>query len=179
MFFHINFRAETMLKNIAQITCYLGVITLGFLAGCGETEQQPLTHEVSNPLVEDGRWSALHAAVDEGNSARVKELLEAGVDVNVIAVAKNDYSLTPLHLAARRGDVLMAQMFLSKGADVNVPMSTGETPLHTAVKAGHRAMVVFLLGKGADKSLESFYIKSPLALAQELKRQDLVDALSK
>jgi ankyrin repeat protein len=121
----------------------------------------------------------LHAAVHEGNSARMKELLADGVDVNVNAVSKNDYSCTPLHLAAERGDVLMAQMLIVKGAEVNGSMSTGETPLHTAVKAGHRAMVVFLLSKGADASTESFYIQSPMALAQEMNRQDLVDALSK
>jgi ankyrin repeat protein len=151
---------------------------LSFFVGCGDDgAQEVLTHEVSNPLVEEGRWSALHAAVQEGNSAKLKDLLAAGVDVNVKAVAKDDYSATPLHLAAKRGDVVMAQMLMEKGADVNSEMTTGEMPLHTSVKAGHRAMVLFLLGKGADPNSESFYIQSPIAIAEEMNRQDLIDAL--
>jgi ankyrin repeat protein len=158
---------------------WLAVLLSALLAcGCG-SDADGLTHELANPLVDDNRWSALHAACSKGDVARARELLNAGIDPNVVALAKDDLACHPLHLAAERGDVVLAQLLMEKGAKISAEKSTGATPLHSAVENGHRAMVVFLMGKGADPSSESFYVHSPMKLAQDMGRQDLVDALKR
>lgn len=166
----------------ASVSFCLRVLACVFLLaawGCGAKRgnDEPMTTEAGNPLVQNGRWSEMHQAVDEGNRTKLQSMLSKGLSPEVAAVKKEDRWLRPLHLAAQKGDVMVAQVLVEAGADVNSEMSTGETPLHTAVKAGHRAMVVFLLSKGADRDKESFYIHKPMKLAEELGRQDLVDAL--
>ncbi len=56
----------------------------------------------------------LSRAVNDGNVAVTTRLLDAGADVNT----KADGHWTPLHLAARRGDVAMVELLVARGATV-------------------------------------------------------------
>jgi ankyrin len=53
--------------------------------------------------------------------------------------------LTPLHLAARFGQVKAAEVLLAKGADANAETTSGERPLHLAAAHGHAAMIELLI----------------------------------
>ena len=62
--------------------------------------------------------------------------------------------ITPLHDAARRGDLKKAKALLKAGADLSArDEHLRSTPLAWAAKFGHIDMVKFLLKKGAPKSL--------------------------
>ena len=66
----------------------------------------------------------------------------------------NWLGITPLHEAARKGDVMAARALLKSGADLNArDEHLGSTPLAWAAKFGHMKMVKFLLKKGAPKNL--------------------------
>jgi ankyrin repeat protein len=148
------------------------------LVGCGsESSLEPLTQERNNPLVEGGRWSALHEAVHKGNSIRAMELLSKGIDVNVQSALASDYGVTPLYLACERGDTGLILSLLERGADINKGKSTGASPLHAAVEAGHRAVVELLCSKGAKVDIETLYVHKPLEIAQNLGRKDIVEVL--
>lgn len=54
----------------------------------------------------------LHTAVAAGNHAIVERLLDAGADINI----KSNGHWTPLHAAARRGDLAMVDMLVARGA---------------------------------------------------------------
>jgi ankyrin repeat protein len=78
-----------------------------------------------------------------------RSLLGAGADPNV---AQGD-GMTPLHLAAERGNVEMAKLLIGARANVNAKTRIGEyTPLHVASAGGHVQVVEALLSAGADAS---------------------------
>ena len=60
-------------------------------------------------------------------------LLGAGADVN----ATQHGGYTPLHEAAQSGDVELAELFLSAGADPTILSDAAETPAEIAEAAGH------------------------------------------
>lgn len=58
---------------------------------------------------------------------------------------------SPLHDAAREGDVEAIQRLLAAGADPNAKAAyLGDTPLHTAALMGHADAIAALLKGGAD-----------------------------
>jgi ankyrin repeat protein len=156
------------------------IFCLFLLWGCGDADRhEALTHEVSNPLVANGRWSALHEAVVKSNHARVKQLVEKGCDVNVVAAASSDHQVTPLILASKMGDMDIFETLVQAGADLHLAMSTGETALHLAVRSGDVEMVRRLVALGAQPDQESFYTESPIVLAQKANQKEILKALRK
>ena len=60
---------------------------------------------------------------------------------------------TPLHHAARDGDVEAARRLIARGADVNARANGAHTPLMAVASYGEIEMVRFLLAQGADPTL--------------------------
>lgn len=81
--------------------------------------------------------------------AYVGELLEAGADVETADLKPNEGE-TPLHHAARTGNVELAKLLVAKGGRVNVSAPSGFTPLHVAAGLNRQAMTEYLLLAGAD-----------------------------
>jgi len=80
-------------------------------------------------------------AVVENNLARIKDLLQKGVDPNDYV----DDELRPLHFAAQSNSVDAAQLLITAGADVNARTDPGqETALDIAKLHGHKQFVDFL-----------------------------------
>ena len=101
--------------------------------------------------IRDG-GTALHFAAHDGRDAVVRALLDAGVDVNVLASAWDN---TPLHVAVRPGARATPEtlrILIDAGADVNARTTFyGSTPLHFAAKyIRNPAMTAALLDAGAD-----------------------------
>ncbi len=83
----------------------------------------------------------------QGHVDVVKVLLENGADIQ----AQRVYEGTPLHDAARKGFVHIAELLLSHAADINSKEEDQRrTPLHRAVAANKLRMVQYLLSSGAD-----------------------------
>ncbi|MHC4208042.1 MAG: ankyrin repeat domain-containing protein, partial [Planctomycetota bacterium] len=57
---------------------------------------------------------------------------------------------TPLHWAAKTGDIKQLNSLLSSGADVNSRDNDTWSPLHWAAHKGHKQAVELLITKGAD-----------------------------
>src|SRR5579859_841688 len=57
---------------------------------------------------------------------------------------------TALHMAARRGNILVAEALLDCKANIEARDKPGDTPLRRAVNCGKTEMVAFLLSRGAD-----------------------------
>ncbi|HEY6411723.1 MAG TPA: ankyrin repeat domain-containing protein [Ktedonobacteraceae bacterium] len=77
----------------------------------------------------------------------VRVLAKAGANVNAQERLKH---CTALHMAARRGNVPVAEALLDCGADLEARDKLGETPLRRAVNCGKTEMVAFLLSRGAN-----------------------------
>ena len=68
---------------------------------------------------------SIHDAAAKGDIEAVKQLVDAGTDVN----AKDEDENTPLHRAAYYGHKEIVVLLIAKGADVNVKNDVGYTPL--------------------------------------------------
>jgi ankyrin repeat protein len=97
----------------------------------------------------------LHKAAREGDADRVRELLDAGADVNVRNTDKQRLQYTPLHWAAYYGHLEIAEILISRGADLDAVDPDYSTPLYLAAEEGHPKVVEFLISKGAEVNVKS------------------------
>lgn len=72
---------------------------------------------------------------------------------------------TPLHMAANRGQLVVAQFLLANGAEVDAKNNSNETPLHVAARGGHKAMVELLLSHKANVKAADNNGQTPLHMA--------------
>ena len=77
----------------------------------------------------------------------VRALVQGGARVNAQAGVKR---CTALHMAARRGNVDVAQALLDCGADIEARDSLGDTPLRRAVNCEKTDVASLFLARGAD-----------------------------
>jgi ankyrin repeat protein len=122
-----------------------------------------------------GGTTALMWAVSEGHAEAASVLLEAGADVNArshyVAAANGrgfegrtpvasrtdpkteEFAsgwLTPLMLAAREGDLELARILVSGGADIDAVAGDGKTALALSIFNGNYEVASFLVDNKAD-----------------------------
>jgi ankyrin repeat protein len=119
--------------------------------------------------------TALWIAVRNGDYQNSESLIDAGADVNCQAVQCNEALLASwhrvlllrgaatntqvqcgdflLHIACKRGSVILVKLLLSAGADVNCVNELGRSPIYYARALGHAHIVKALLAHGAGDSL--------------------------
>lgn len=103
---------------------------------CGRHEENPL-----HILIEKIDLSFIDGATEHV----IERFLKCGVNVN----SPDAYGFTPLHKAAKTGDITSAAYLVKNGADIRVKTKQGHTPLHLAA-AGNPQTTKFLIGVGAD-----------------------------
>ena len=102
-----------------------------------------------------GCTPSLHKAAREGDADRVRKLLDAGADVNVRNADKQRLQYTPLHWAAHFGHLEIAELLISRGADLDAEDPAYSTPLYLAAEEGHPKVVEFLISKGAEVNVKT------------------------
>ncbi|XP_076803702.1 uncharacterized protein LOC143447466 isoform X2 [Clavelina lepadiformis] len=120
-----------------------------------------------------GKISFLGMAVDKGNEALVRLLMQAGASPN--QRMREDKSSEraidvgyPLQEASKQGDEAIVQVLLDYGADVNIGQDTRTgTALHLAAKHNHVEVARILLSHGADIIAIDRCLNTPLHLAAE------------
>jgi len=101
-------------------------------------------------------WTPLHWAIERDDRSFYKRaevalgLIDAGADVNM----EDFYKVTPLHMAARKGNVELAKRLVEEGANLeavkgNIYPEFRLTPLGDAVMHGQRETARYLIGVGA------------------------------
>lgn len=144
--------------------------------GCSEPERTDrdglIAHESAvAPVEHDYSGFDIVKATQYGAIGRVKELIEAGWDVN----QPDSETVTLLHWAAINNRKDIIKYFLDKGASVDaVGGELNATPLHWATRQGHLGAVVLLLAAGADPSLRDAEGCSCIHLAAQFGHTALV-----
>jgi ankyrin repeat protein len=113
----------------------------------------------------------LHIAARAGNNEMVTFLVQAGANPNL----KDRFGYTPLHIALEIKDTNMVQDLMTLHPDVNIPTNDNETPLHIAIKENNKLSVInLLITQGANPALNNKFGKTPIQLALDQGRMDLV-----
>ncbi|KAF3142685.1 Leucine-rich repeat serine/threonine-protein kinase 2 [Orbilia oligospora] len=85
---------------------------------------------------------------------------------------------TPLIAAARKGFIKIVEILVRERADLDgKEYSLQWTAFSCAIVGGHAAVVEFLVSKGADLETKDKYGQTPLMLAAEWEREQIVDIL--
>jgi truncated hemoglobin YjbI len=100
---------------------------------------------------DDGGHTPLYCVANEcqaaGRADVVRALVHAGANVDAADGVKR---CTPLHMAARRGNVEVAEALLDCGAGIEARDSLRDTPLRRAVNCNKADVAALLLSRGAD-----------------------------
>jgi uncharacterized protein len=162
--------------SAAQFYPYLGyhlfgLCAAGAAAGSGHIETLELLIEKGASIPE----SALYQAAENGHYEMVKFLAKCQIDPNYKADRE-----TALIKAAIQQDLLMVELLLSIGADVNSGIDIRPwTALHWAAVEGHLEMTRMLVAAGAEVNAGIFDWKTPLEFACENRHDDVIKFLIK
>ena len=97
--------------------------------------------------------SFLHLAVEIGSLKACEALLDYLEDVHINA--RNLLMMQPLHIAAEKGHLQVAQLLVRSGAEINAIDLNGDTPLHFACVNGHLNVVSWLLTRGPNLQIKN------------------------
>jgi len=92
-----------------------------------KTVKRLLQAKADATMVDQHGWNLLHVAALRSriDAEMFNVLIEAKADVNGLTVEKD----SPLHVAARNGNLTAAKILVSNGADLQRPNTAGKTPL--------------------------------------------------
>ena len=131
---------------------------------------------VAVAFADEPTWTALHAAVDQGDQVAVERILRRQP---TLLDAPEAGGHTPLHLAAGNGNAKMTKLLLDHGADIEAQDTCGWTPLHTAVSGNRPVVVRLLLDRKAAINAKDRRGQTPLRLAEKSGHKDLVELLQR
>uniref|UniRef100_A0A3P9PDV9 G protein-coupled receptor kinase interacting ArfGAP 2b n=1 Tax=Poecilia reticulata TaxID=8081 RepID=A0A3P9PDV9_POERE len=102
-----------------------------------KAKYQMLAYVHRMPCRDDDSVTQLHSSVRTGNLETCLRLLSLGAQANFFHPEKGN---TPLHIAAKAGQILQAELLAVYGADPGALDSSGKTPIDNARQAGHKEL---------------------------------------
>ncbi|EKX35521.1 hypothetical protein GUITHDRAFT_155476 [Guillardia theta CCMP2712] len=147
--------------------------------------------EVDSEGVSEETMQDFWIAAEDGNVARVSELIATGIAVDSVQT-DDSYELsgladrnrdqtsggtTALHIASMFGHADLARMLLEKGASVASTTPESNTPLHVAVINQNKDVIRVLVEAGADADAENAFEESPKSIARMMNLSSDVLAL--
>ena len=146
------------------LTLVVGALSLLTIVGCGIFSEEPVSAPTATPRAiapaattptqaptEEAPGSVsidtdFYRAVWTGDADTVRQLVDAGADVNAIDQDGNPF----LQQAVWRDHVAVARVLIDAGADVNAKDSEDNPLLHEAIWWGHLEVAQVLIDAGAD-----------------------------
>lgn len=110
----------------------------------------------------------LFDAAGKGDVTKVRQLLDAGVDVNAGGLPLGQLNNgSSLMIAAKKGHVGVVELLLDRGADINAKSSLDKmTPLMWAAIGAQVEVVRLLLDRGADVNVKGIQGVTALSLTK-------------
>ncbi len=121
-------------------------------------------------VISESVWEAAR----QGDLDVLKKSLQNEAQVNE---RDPETGMTPLHIAAANGKIMVSQMLIDNDARVNILDFEGQTPLIKAARNGHTEIVRQLLEYGANPNIRDKNGKTALDWASFFKHEDIVRRL--
>ncbi|MES1257483.1 MAG: ankyrin repeat domain-containing protein [Acidobacteriota bacterium] len=131
-------RGRTLLHGAAEAGC-LDMVRMLLRHGAAVNETDQLLHNAVSRCA--------YACGAPGGPAVIRALARAGARIDLPDAAGQ---CTPLHMAARQGNIGIGEALIECGADLEARDARGNTPLRSAVDAGKVHMAEMLAERGAD-----------------------------
>ncbi|KAL6705664.1 hypothetical protein ACN47E_006453 [Coniothyrium glycines] len=97
-------------------------------------------------------WQEFHFQITKAPINNIEAILRQHPEPRTLTRSVDGLRRTPLHLAAQRGDIKLAQVLLDFGADINAKDSEPATILDFAIAFNNSEFVAFLIERGVDES---------------------------
>ncbi len=136
----------------------LAIATAAALSSCLSPAPKPAPTPSPSPQPEE---KDLYALVGSGDMAGLRELLKSREFLN----QPDERGEYPLHIAAARDDVPIAEFLIAMGATVDSKNREGKTPLKVALDAGQDAVAGALANRGANLYIKDGSGADPLEAA--------------
>ena len=135
-----------------------------------------LAHNANINAQTSGNVSIVREAVIVNHYRIVEVLVQHGANIN----AQNTEGWTPLMHAAMYGSPRLVRLLLAHGADVHLRANDGSTALHCAVSwRRDKDSIGQLLAHGADPTQSDKFGQTPITLARDKHRPDIVALLKR
>jgi truncated hemoglobin YjbI len=179
---HVSLRSATRDRFIAEVERDRSCVRLLGLRGQTLLHEAALVGEAELAAVlirsgadPDAREAEGHTPLYRASTGEVaRKLLAAGATADVVSGPTRG---TPLHQAARRGNVGVAQALLDHGAAIDARDAKHETPLRRAVNCRQLPIVQLLIRHGANPHAPDRRGVTPLGVARTAEmKQALSDA---
>ncbi len=121
--------------------------------------------------IRPGYSQDIYTAVAEGNVDLTRQLLEK--EPGLLNLRNTDL-LTPLNLAAERGQSEVAALLLSLGADPTIGDRENSQPVHLAAISGSIPVMDMLLEKGVDIDTKDMNLMTPLLFAASRGQTEMI-----
>jgi ankyrin repeat protein len=132
-----------------------------------------VTVDYSSPTAK--KWPLLLEALQNGNLETVKQLIEEGINVNLLRDG-----VTPLMIAASKGHKDIAEALLQAGVNINEVNDEGWTALHKAAfDQADPGVIELLLQSGINGETKDKAGKTALNLAQGKGHREIVKTIQK
>lgn len=139
----VQFMLEQKPEVINELSSH-GFYPLGIAAHFGQEEIVRillLQHANPNAASKNGyQVFPIHSALSGQHDRIVKQLIEAGAEVNVLQSSRT----SPLHLAAQQGNIDLIIVLLEHGADISVRNEFGQTAADLASEKGFHEIAEIL-----------------------------------
>ena len=156
---------ELIAKSKEYLDEELKVLDFLFAHGCdarisgGRDERTPLSL-----LIAEKDLSHLGDAAE----LVMERFVQRGSEVNAV----DKYGNTPLHEAARTGDIPAIKFLVKRGAQINVQNQEKRTPLHLAAARGNVSSTKLLMELGADHMIKDENDLTPVELSKKSMQEE-------
>ena len=145
------------------------------------------TYNQASTVSTQPHMTALHIAAGRGALESMTLLLQQD-DQRKLINSVDSSATTALHHAIQSGGVERSEhatqqrlarvkLLIENQADINHPNRYGQTPLHLAVAKNDVTLIQYLLAHGAKTNLTDEHDRTPLELANLLKKQAIITVL--
>lgn len=119
------------------------------------------------------KMTALFVAVEQGNVATVRTLLEFGAKIN----ARDDERRTPIMMLDDDATPELVQLLIGYGAKIKAVDKSNNNVLHHAVEYADAKVLQILIDEGADVNAQNDEGKTPLMIAADEEDIDCIKVL--